>query len=200
MLTKAQLSADQLANCRTVISVGQSKGVPTKGLIVAIATIFQESGARNLNYGDRDSVGLFQQRGNGAWGSLADRMDPAKSAGMFFDALKKVPNWEAMPVTMAAQKVQRSAYPLAYARWEKLATEIVTGAGVIAAPTDTPGGSPTDLIGGLQTTIGAVARDIGLGAVGILLIIIALFRITQVDKIMVAAGKAYATKGMSLLK
>jgi cell wall-associated NlpC family hydrolase len=115
--------------------------VPTRGLIVAVATAMQESTLRNVDYGDRagpDSRGLFQQRD--PWGTLAERMDPPTAARLFFEGgsaasdgysepgLLDVPGWQQMPVTLAAQTVQRSAFPLAYAKWEAMATRLVTGA------------------------------------------------------------------------
>jgi cell wall-associated NlpC family hydrolase len=135
------LDETQLGNARTIIATGISLRIPTRGLIVAIATAMQESTMRNVNYGDvagPDSRGLFQQRA--PWGSLAERMDPATSARFFFEGgstgpdgysepgLLDIQGWESMPVTLAAQAVQRSAFPLAYAKWEPLATRLVGGA------------------------------------------------------------------------
>jgi hypothetical protein len=100
-------------------------GVPDRGLIVAIAAARQESGLRNLNHGDRDSLGVFQQRAS--WGTAAQRMNPEWAASAFYRALQRVPNWQAMTVAQAAQAVQVSAYPGAYARWEPLAVAVVGG-------------------------------------------------------------------------
>ncbi|HET9653742.1 MAG TPA: NlpC/P60 family protein [Kineosporiaceae bacterium] len=124
--TSAQLAQDQLDNAYTIVQVGVARGIPTRGLIVAIATAMQESTLRNLHYGDRDSVGLFQQRPSAGWGSVAQLTDPPTSAGKFYDALVQVSGWQSMAVTEAAQAVQRSAFPLAYAKWEGLATTLVT--------------------------------------------------------------------------
>jgi hypothetical protein len=95
--------------------------------IIALSTAMQESTLRNLNYGDRDSLGLFQQRA--AWASAADRRDPHKSAHMFLTGgqggqrgLLDIPGWQSMPVWQAAQSVQVSAFPTAYAKWEAAAT------------------------------------------------------------------------------
>lgn len=124
------LTGEQIANARTVIATGQELGVPARGLIVAVATTLQESTLRNIGYGDRDSVGLFQQRAG--WGSTQTRMDPAASATMFYTGgqggqpgLMDIKGWAGMPVTQAAQAVQRSAFPMAYARWEPMATLLV---------------------------------------------------------------------------
>jgi hypothetical protein len=99
--------------------------VPDRGLVVAVAAARQESTLRNLDHGDRDSVGLFQQRAG--WGTVAERMNPEAAARKFYAALERVPGWQAMTVAQAAQAVQRSAYPNAYARWEALAVAAVGG-------------------------------------------------------------------------
>jgi peptidoglycan DL-endopeptidase CwlO len=125
-----RLGADQVANARTVIETGEGLKVPARGLVVAVAVSLQESTLRNLSWGDRDSVGLFQQRSG--WGSLQQRTDPATAATMFFTGgqagqpgLVDIHDWASLPVTTAGQAVQRSAYPLAYAKWEPLATSLV---------------------------------------------------------------------------
>ena len=132
----AELNADQLANATTIIQVGRSLQVPDRGLVVALATAMQESTLRNLTYGDRDSVGLFQQRPSSGWGTVAELTTPSVAAGKFFGALLQVPGWQDLPVTEAAQRVQRSAFPLAYAKWEGLATAILQAAGVNVGPLD----------------------------------------------------------------
>jgi cell wall-associated NlpC family hydrolase len=124
----SSLDADQLANARTIIATGVQMSVPTRGQVVAVATALQESTLRNLPYGDRDSVGLFQQRPSSGWGSVQELTTPSIAARKFYDALLKVPGWIGMPLTVAAQTVQRSAFPLAYAKWEPLAGSIVGGA------------------------------------------------------------------------
>jgi hypothetical protein len=123
--TGPALAADQATTAATIVRVGRSMGVPDRGLIVAIAAARQESGLRNLNHGDRDSLGVFQQRAS--WGTAAQRMNPEWAASAFYRALQRVPNWQAMTVAQAAQAVQVSAYPGAYARWEPLAVAVVGG-------------------------------------------------------------------------
>ncbi len=92
--------------------------VPARGWTVALATALQESTLRNLNHGDRDSLGLFQQRPSMGWGTPAQVRDPAYAARKFFEGLLAVEGWAGLPVTVAAQRVQRSAFPAAYAKWE----------------------------------------------------------------------------------
>jgi cell wall-associated NlpC family hydrolase len=86
----------------------------------------QESGLRNLAYGTSDSLGLFQQRPSQGWGTAAQIMDPVTSSRSFYVALAQVPGWQSMPVTVAAQAVQRSAFPDAYAQWQGIATRLVS--------------------------------------------------------------------------
>jgi murein DD-endopeptidase MepM/ murein hydrolase activator NlpD len=133
-VTVSDLNEDQLANARTVITVGETLKVPSRGLVVAIAAAMQESGLRNLHYGDRDSQGLFQQRPSAGWGTNGEVTDPSYAARAFFGGPKSptdnsglldIRRWKSMAVWEAAQRVQRSAFPLAYARHEALATRVV---------------------------------------------------------------------------
>ncbi|MEV6306702.1 hypothetical protein AB0M02_45400 [Actinoplanes sp. NPDC051861] len=111
------LDAVQMANAATITAVGVRRGMPEQAVVVALATAFQESKLENLDDGDRDSVGLFQQRPSQGWGTFDEIKDPRYAAGKFYAALKKVKGWQEMRVTDAAQKVQRSAYPEAYEKW-----------------------------------------------------------------------------------
>ena len=113
------------ANARIIIEVGRSLGVSDRGIVIALATAMQESSLRNLDWGDRDSVGLFQQRPSTGWGTREDILNPYHAAALFYDGrpgftrgLRDIAGWETMPLTVAAQKVQISAYPNAYAKWE----------------------------------------------------------------------------------
>ncbi|WP_051367819.1 hypothetical protein [Hamadaea tsunoensis] len=142
--TKAPLVAGldrmQMDNAQTIVQVGQKLGIPKRGLIVAIATAIQESNLYNqassavpesLNYPhqyssvDYDSVGLFQQRTSMGWGTVKQIMDPVYSATKFYNALKQVSGWQGMAITVAAQTVQGSAFPDAYAQHEGVATTVV---------------------------------------------------------------------------
>lgn len=115
---------EQLPHARTIVASGISLNVPRKGQIIALATAIQESRLRNLNYGDRDSLGLFQQRPSQGWGTAEQIRDPVYASEKFYKALLAVDGWEQLTVTQAAQQVQRSAYPDAYAQWEDLATAL----------------------------------------------------------------------------
>ncbi|MFI5938556.1 hypothetical protein [Actinoplanes sp. NPDC051494] len=111
------LDAVQMANAATITAVGVRRKMPERAVVIALATALQESKLENLDNGDRDSVGLFQQRPSQGWGTPEKIQDPRYAAKKFYAALKKVKGWQDMRVTDAAQKVQRSAYPNAYEKW-----------------------------------------------------------------------------------
>jgi TP901 family phage tail tape measure protein len=99
---------------RLIVQIGKNRGFSRKGAEVALITAIVESGIRNLNYGDRDSLGIFQQRPSQGWGTPAQIMDPNYSTNKFYSALAGVKGWEGMLEGTAAQRVQRSAYPDRY--------------------------------------------------------------------------------------
>jgi hypothetical protein len=107
----------QMANAATITAVGVRRGMPERAVVVALAAALQESKLENLEDGDRDSLGLFQQRPSQGWGPPEKIGDPRYAAGRFYSALKKVKGWKTMRITEAAQRVQRSAYPNAYDKW-----------------------------------------------------------------------------------
>jgi hypothetical protein len=118
------LAPEQLLNASIITDVAMRRGLPEQAVIVALATAQQESKLKNLDYGDADSIGLFQQRPSQGWGSEEQILDPVYSSGKFFDALVKVRNWEGLTVAAAAQAVQRSAFPDAYTSWQPLGTAL----------------------------------------------------------------------------
>lgn len=109
---------EQASNAATIAAAGVRLGMPNHAVTIALATALLESRLRNLTSGDRDSVGLFQQRPSQGWGSRAQLLDPRYAANAFYRALVKVPGWQTIDVTVAAQAVQRSAMPTGYAGWE----------------------------------------------------------------------------------
>lgn len=123
------LDADQIRNAAIIIKVAQEMNIPPRGWVIGVATAMQESWLRNLPHlgsrNDHDSIGLFQQRPSMGWGSRQQLMDPEYTARKFFEKLKKIHNWEKMSLTEAAQAVQVSAYPDAYAKHEPLASQVV---------------------------------------------------------------------------
>ena len=102
---------EQMQNASTIAAVGVKLGVPTYGIEIAEATALQESKLYNINGGDRDSLGLFQQRPSMGWGSADQIMDTTYASTAFYQALEKVKNWQSLDLTVAAQDVQHSGYP-----------------------------------------------------------------------------------------
>jgi murein DD-endopeptidase MepM/ murein hydrolase activator NlpD len=124
--TPGGLSAEQARNALIIVIVGERMRVPVRGWIIAVATARQESDLINRTTAtDHDSLGLFQQRPSMGWGTPEQVTNPEYAAGKFYEALLRVPGWQTMPLTQAAQAVQRSAYPDAYAQHEDQATMIV---------------------------------------------------------------------------
>ncbi|MFH8585997.1 C40 family peptidase [Streptomyces celluloflavus] len=115
---------EQIPNAKTILATGVAMKVPPRGQIVALATALQESGLRNLDYGDRDSLGLFQQRPSQGWGTAQQVRDPVHASTKFYEGLLKVSGWQSMTIAQAAQAVQASGFPDAYAKWEPLATAL----------------------------------------------------------------------------
>jgi hypothetical protein len=142
----ATLVPEQMANAATIAAVGIRRGLPVRAVQVALVTAMQESKLKNLSGGDRDSVGLFQQRPSQGWGQPEQLMDARFAAGAFYAALVKVRGWQAMDVGDAAQAVQRSAYPDAYTQWSDPAGVLAralagVGDGAVAC-TPAPGSEP----------------------------------------------------------
>jgi len=127
-----KLSREQLQNAQTILAVGRQMGANERDLVISLMTAFQESRLENLNYGDRDSLGLFQQRAG--WGTASQRMNPRYAATKFFENLLRIRNRGGMRLTEAAQAVQRSAFPNAYAKWEELARAVLGNPGAGAYP------------------------------------------------------------------
>jgi hypothetical protein len=117
-----KLDPDQASNAATIAAVATSRGLPERALTIALATSLQESALENLQHGDRDSVGLYQQRPSQGWGTTQQILDPVYATNSFFDSLVKIQGYTRLPLTVAAQKVQRSGYPQAYAKHEADAT------------------------------------------------------------------------------
>jgi len=160
------LDLEQARNATTIAAVGKRLGMADHAVSIALATAYLESGLHNIDYGDRDSLGLFQQRPSQGWGTPAQIMTPHYAAANFFRHLAKVPGWEVIPVTQAAQKVQRSALPDGYAQFEPAAraiAEALTGevpAG-FTCRASFPAGAPA---AGLQQ---AMTTELGLSSLSV---------------------------------
>jgi hypothetical protein len=137
----AGLTQTQMNHAKTIVVVGKQLQLPERAYVIAVATSMQETNLYNLanawlpsslqiaNDGtgyDHDSVGLFQQRPASGWGSVDELMDPATSARKFYQALVRIPGWDRLPVTVAAQSVQGSAFPTAYAKHQTRAEIVVS--------------------------------------------------------------------------
>lgn len=133
-------SAEQMNNAQTITQVTQSRRLPRRAAVLAAATAIVESQLTNVHYGDRDSLGLFQQRPSEGWGSPADILNPAAATGKFLDHLVAIPNWEYLPPGVAEQLVQRSAHPERYAPQEPPAAALV---GTFWTGPDNPAPPPT---------------------------------------------------------
>lgn len=129
----ASLDPDQAANAALIAAIGVERGLPARAVTIALATAMQESRLRNIDYGDRDSLGLFQQRPSTGWGTPEQILNASHAARLFYGGpsnpnkgktrgLLDIPGWQLMSLTQAAQAVQISAYPNAYAKWETSAT------------------------------------------------------------------------------
>lgn len=131
--TVTGLTAEMAANAAIIIQVGRELGVPDRGIVIALAAAMQESSLRNIDYGDRDSIGLFQQRPSTGWGTKDQILNASHAARLFYGGpsnpnkgrtrgLLDIAGWQSMSLTQAAQAVQISAFPNAYAKWETSAT------------------------------------------------------------------------------
>ncbi|WP_078883780.1 heavy metal transporter [Streptomyces sp. NRRL S-340] len=157
-----EFTPEQAVNAATIAAVGTGRGMPERAVTIALATALQESGLRNVDHGDRDSRGLFQQRPSQGWGTAKEIMDSAYAAGMFYEHLTKVRDYTRLPLTVAAQRVQRSGFPQAYARHERDATLLSAALTGRAAATLTCQGRPgISAATGPAAVRAALVRDFG---------------------------------------
>ena len=158
----AVLDLDQAHFASIIAGVSVRRGLPPRAASIALATAYQETGIRNLDYGDRDSVGLFQQRPSQGWGTKQQLLDPDYAAGKFYDALVKIKNWETDDINDVAQKVQRSGHPEAYNDHEadaRVLASALTGqspAGFSCLDRSGTSGSTKGLRTSLQRTFGNI--------------------------------------------
>jgi hypothetical protein len=123
------LSPAQLANATTIVQQALAKGMGVRSAVIAVATSMQEAQLQNINYGDQDSLGLFQQRPSMGWGTTQQILTPQYAADSFLTALAQQqasnPGWAHQPLWSTAQSVQKSGFPFAYAKWETQAVQLV---------------------------------------------------------------------------
>ncbi len=158
------LEPEQATNAATIAAVGLRRGLPPHAVTVALATALQESKLRNLDHGDMDSLGLFQQRPSQGWGTPRQIMDPRYAANRFYARLARVPGWQALPVAEAAQRVQRSADGAAYAIWEGQARSLAEGlsgraGAAVSCRIQHAAGDPATLAGELRIDYGGHPVD-----------------------------------------
>ena len=156
-----RLSPVQADNAALIALMSVRRTLPARAATIALATALQESRLENLDYGDRDSIGLFQQRPSQGWGTVEQIMDPVYSAGLFYDHLVRVPGYTELPVTQAAQAVQRSGFPDAYAQHEPRArafASALTGWSPAALTCTLP---QAGAAGSSDAVLARIARDLG---------------------------------------
>jgi peptidoglycan DL-endopeptidase CwlO len=130
----AQLTDEQRGTVSLIISIGKDRKLPPLAWQVAIQAGMTESGLRNVNYGDRDSLGIFQMRPSMGWGTQSQVTDPVYAVHKFYDVLEKVPNWKEQRPGDSAQDVERSAFPDRYHRWEAMASNLIGSVGEVQDP------------------------------------------------------------------
>ena len=164
------LAPDQARNAALIANIAVTRGLPDHAATVAIATAMQESRLTNLDYGDRDSLGLFQQRPSQGWGTEEQVSDMTYATNIFYDHLLQVPDWKTIPVEDAAQEVQRSGYPDLYATWDAMAHAWAAGltgelpAGVSCAlepASSSDADGLTDAIGGALPNVAVAVAPAG---------------------------------------
>ena len=162
------LAPEQTANAATIAAISTQRGMPARAATIAIATAMQESKLRNLTVGDRDSLGLFQQRPSQGWGTTEQILDPVYASNAFYDRLAKIDDYTNRPITEVAQQVQRSGHPTAYAQHEdeaRVLASVLTGhspAGLACTlgAADKPA-DPAVISAALQRQLGVTAATTG---------------------------------------
>lgn len=164
---RVEVNAEQAENAALIAAIAVRRGLPARATSIALATAYQESKLENIDYGDRDSLGLFQQRPSQGWGSPEQLLDPVYATNAFYDALEKVDGYRGMEITVAAQRVQRSAFPDAYADHEedgRALASALAGHSPATFSCDLDGGAPsadTDLRpSGLTPRADATRREL----------------------------------------
>src|SRR5215210_3652367 len=157
------LDLEQAHYASIVAGLSVKRGLPPRAASIAVATTYQETGIRNLDYGDRDSVGLFQQRPSQGWGSRKQLLDPYYASDKFYDALVKINDWETEDITTVAQRIQNSSYPDAYRDHEadaRVLASALTGhstEGFTCLERAGKSGKPSALVSSIEKTFGTVS-------------------------------------------
>ena len=161
------LSQEQAENAALIVGISVQRGLPARAASIALATAYQESKILNLDGGDRDSLGIFQQRPSQGWGTPAQVQDPVYATNAFYDALVRVDDYEQLEITVAAQEVQRSGFPDAYADHEadaRVLASALTGhsphAFTCTVPADAVAADPALLDSGLTERAEQVRAEV----------------------------------------
>ena len=161
---------DQTGNAALIAAISMKRGLSPRAATIALTTAYQESKIRNLRYGDRDSLGLFQQRPSQGWGTREEILDPVHATNAFYDALVKYQGYETADITTIAQKVQRSGFPEAYRDHEgqgRVLASTLTGhspAGVTCRlDPATTHAAPADVAADLEEQMGIASATAGDG-------------------------------------
>jgi NlpC/P60 family len=176
------LNAQQAANASIIIAVGQQIGAGVTGAVDAITAAFTESRLANIPYGDKDSLGLFQERPSQGWGKPAQILDPVYATTQFFGHLLALPGWQELSPAVAAQAVERSAFPDRYQQWVQPATQLVAGlsgsgactngdgashlAVVLPAGFSLPAGTPLPIVTAIQYALAQLGKPYVWGGIG----------------------------------
>lgn len=161
------VTTEQSHYAALISGIAVRRGLPPRAATIALATAYQESGIRNLDYGDRDSLGLFQQRPSQGWGTVAEIMDPVYATNAFYDALIEVPGWQTGDINDTAQAVQRSGVPEGYRKHEgnaRILASVLTGqspGGLTCAVAHPGGGHPEATLASLQEALGPMGVQLG---------------------------------------
>ena len=159
------VTLEQAHYASIISAISVQRGLPPRAATIALATAYQESGIRNLDYGDRDSLGLFQQRPSQGWGTVEEITDPVHATNAFYDALVKIDDWQNGDINDTAQAVQRSGYPEAYRKHEpdaRILASVLTGhspGGLTCTAKDPERGGPHKTIDALQTAFGPLPLE-----------------------------------------
>jgi hypothetical protein len=159
-----RLDPEQMGHAATITAVAVRRQLPERAVVVALATALQESKLRNLPTGDRDSIGLFQQRPSQGWGDPVQLQDPRYAAGKFYAHLLQISGWQDMRVTDAAQAVQHSGHPQLYEQWASDADTLAKafmGSSTGAVTCRLRQQTRRDGNDGVTTAVGELSADLG---------------------------------------
>ncbi|MDQ3761830.1 MAG: C40 family peptidase [Actinomycetota bacterium] len=168
----SDLDAEQRAIVEQIIAIGKQRRLPPRAWQIAIQAGMTESRLHNLNYGDRDSLGIFQMRPSQGWGNPAQVTDPVYQINKFYDVLLTVPHWETQRPGDSAQYVERSAFPMRYHQWEPLAVNVINAVGgdvaeFVQAACTAPLPAPSEVAArAIQYALGEVGKPYVWGATG----------------------------------